>query len=452
MMGRQIAKRERITAFRLDDYVPATHLLRAIDRFLDFSDLRRGLAGSYSHTGRPSIDPELMLRMLIIGYCYGIRSERRLCEEVHLNLAYRWFCRLGLKDPVPEHSSFSKNRHGRFRDSDAFRQLFEMVLSQCIAQGLVAGEGFAIDASTIRADASRCHSTDEQDPDDWHGGNGISRAVAEYVAALSRDNPGETPIRKLSLTDPAARWTAAPGGPAFFAYSTNYLVDLHAGIIVDVEATPALRSEEVNSTGLMIERVEQRFHIKPQRLVGDTAYGTASLLSWMVNDKGIAPHVPVWDKSDRTNGTLSRGDFTFDPVHDRDLCPAGGYLHTTGNITAEGTILYRASKLDCEHCALKPACCPNTPARKVPRSIHEQAREVARSISHTSAYRDSRRHRKKVEMLFAHLKRILKLDRLRLRGLSGAQDEFLLAATVQNLRRMTKKLVPAPSTGGALIA
>jgi hypothetical protein len=213
-----------------------------------------------------------------------------------------------------------------------------------------------------------------------------------------------------------------------------------------------LRTDEVNSTRRMIDRVEQRFHIKPQRLVGDTAYGTASLFGWMVHDKGIAPHVPVWDKSDRNDGTLSRSDFTFDPVHDRYLCPAGGYLHTTGKTTSADTILYRASKFDCEHCALKPACCPNTPARKIPRSVHEEAREVARSISRTPAYRDSRRHRKKVEMLFAHLKRILKLDRLRLRGLSGAQDEFLLAATVQNLRRMAKNLVPMPITGGALIA
>jgi transposase len=450
MMGRQVAKRERITAFSLEGYVPSNHLLRSIDRFLDLSDLRHRLAAFYSHTGRPSIDPELMMRMLIIGYCYGIRSERRLCEEVHLNLAYRWFCRIGLKDSVPEHSSFSKNRHGRFRDSAAFRRLFEMVLSQCIAQGLVAGEGFAIDASTIRADASRCHSTDGKEPDDWHDGSGTSRAVSEYVVALNSDNPGEPPARKLSLTDPAARWTAAPGGPAFFAYSTNYLVDLYAGIIVDVEATPAFRTDEVNSTRLMIERVEQRFHLKPQRLVGDTAYGTASLLGWMVNAKGIAPHVPVWDKSERHDGTLSRGDFTFDPVHDRYLCPAGGYLSTTGKITGEEMILYRASKLNCERCALKPACCPNTPSRKIPRSIHEEAREVARSISRTPAYRDSRRHRKKVEMLFAHLKRILKLDRLRLRGLSGAQDEFVLAATVQNLRRMAKRFVSMPSKGGAL--
>ncbi len=184
MMGHQIAKRERIVALSLEDYVPPNHLLRLIDRFLDLRDLRGHLTSFYSNIGRPSIDPELMIRMLIIGYCYGIRSERRLCEEVQLNLAYRWFCRLGLQDAVPEHSSFSKNRHGRFRDSDAFRHLFEMVLSRCIAEGLVGGEGFAVDASTVKADASRQKQSDGRDPDDWHGGGPVSRAVREYVSAL----------------------------------------------------------------------------------------------------------------------------------------------------------------------------------------------------------------------------------------------------------------------------
>jgi len=439
MTGRQIAKRERIVALSLEDYVPANHLLRLIDRFLDLRDLRGHLASFYSATGRPSIDPELMIRMLIIGYCYGIRSERRLCEEVQLNLAYRWFCRLGLQDPVPEHSSFSKNRHGRFRDSDAFRHLFEMVLSRCIAEGLVGSEGFAIDASTVRADASRQKRSDENDHDDWPGGGPLSSAVKEYVYALEAANPPDT-ARKISLTDPAARWTAAPGGPAFFAYSTNYLIDLQAAIIMDVEATPALRSDEVACTRTMIDRVEQRFGIRPHRLVGDTAYGTAALLGWLVNDKQIEPHVPVWDKSERQDGSLSRSEFTYDSEQDCYRCPSGVLLRTTGQVTTNDTLLYRASKFDCDGCARKPVCCPNTPSRKIPRSIHEAARDVARSIGQTAEYRDSRRHRKKVEMLFAHLKRILKLDRLRLRGINGAHDEFLLAATVQNLRRLAKTL------------
>ena len=155
MMGQNGGNQNRLFySFNLEDHVPANHLLRGIDQFLDLTCLRGHLAPFYSHTGRPSIDPELMMRMLIVGYCFGIRSERRLCEEVHLNLAYRWFCRLGLDGAVPDHSTFSKNRHGRFRESDLLRRLFETVLQRCIDEGLVGGEGFAVDASLIRADAS----------------------------------------------------------------------------------------------------------------------------------------------------------------------------------------------------------------------------------------------------------------------------------------------------------
>jgi IS5 family transposase len=174
-----------------------------------------------------------MVRMLIVGYCFGIRSERRLCEEVHLNLAYRWFCRLGLEDRVPDHSTFSKNQHGRFRDSDALRHVFESVLRLCMTKGLVGGEGFAVDASIIKADANRARGVSSTEVIDWSRGDGLSRAVREYLEALEQNNPageeGEetsefaesaATVKNISATDPAARWTAAPGGPAFYAYST----------------------------------------------------------------------------------------------------------------------------------------------------------------------------------------------------------------------------------------
>ena len=261
-------------SFKLDDHVPADHLLRGIDRCLDLGDLRRQLAPFYSHTGRPSVDPELMMRMLIVGYSFGIRSERRLCEEIHLNLAYRWFCRLGLEDAVPDHSTFSKNRHGRFRESSAFRHVFESVVERCMKEGLVGGEGFAVDASVIKADANRSRSMAREEAEDLRDPRHATRAVREYLAALdAQGEPGTAPA-SISPTDPAARWTAV-GGPAFYAYSTNYLVDVQAGIIVDVEATPALRTDEVNSTRTMIERVEKRFDLKPERLIGDMAYGSA---------------------------------------------------------------------------------------------------------------------------------------------------------------------------------
>jgi len=168
--------------------VPPDHLLRGIDRCLDVGALRGHLAPFYSHTGRPSIDPELMLRMLIIGYCFGIRSERRLCEEVQLNLAYRWLCRLGLEDEIPDHSTFSKNRQGRFRQSDTFRFVFERVLLRCIDAGLVGGEGFAIDASVIKADANRTRGVSGAEFAYADHTRQTTRAVREYLGALDDTN------------------------------------------------------------------------------------------------------------------------------------------------------------------------------------------------------------------------------------------------------------------------
>ncbi len=219
MMGsRQVEQGALFYNFSIDAHVPSDHLLRSIDRFVDLSELRRDLAPFYSTIGRPSIDPELMIRILIIGYCFGIRSERRLCEEVHLNLAYRWFCRLGLDGHVPDHSTFSKNRHGRFRESNLLRRVFETVLRRCIREGLVGGETFAIDASLIKADANRQNGIE--------GENGLpaeatGRAVEEYLAVLNDAAFGaatDVTPKFVSPADPAARWTGAHGGQAFFAY------------------------------------------------------------------------------------------------------------------------------------------------------------------------------------------------------------------------------------------
>lgn len=256
MLGpRQEAQAALFYEFSLEDHVPQDHLLRSIDRFVDLSDIRQFLAEFYSHTGRPSIDPELLIRMLLVGYCFGIRSERRLCEEVHLNLAYRWFCRLDLSDPIPNHSTFSKNRHGRFRESKLLRHLFEKTVARCIEEGLASGQRMAVDASLIEADANKQNSTPKKE----------------------------------------------------------------------------------------------------------------------------------WDAS-----TIDIAD-----------------------------------------------------ARKITREEHEDARQVARDLAKTEEYQIAMKLRKKVEMLFAHLKRILGLGRLRLRGPCGAKDEFLLATTAQNLRKLAK-ILPAP--------
>jgi len=297
MMGeRTVAQEALFYSFSLERHVPADHLLRAIDRFVDLSGIREELKPFYSETGRPSIDPELMIRMLIIGYCMGIRSERRLCDEVHLNLAYRWFCRLGLDGDVPDHSTFSKNRHGRFRDSDLLRRVFETTVARCMAEGLVGGEGFAVDASLIRADANRQTGgpgSDGVPPD------ADSRAVREYLAVLDDAAFGAaTPVvpKYLAPADPASRWTSAHRGPAFYAHSTNYLIDLDHAVIMDVEASTAVRQAEVTACKRMIARVQDRFGVWLERLAADTAYGSAEMLAWLVHERDIQPHIPVFDK------------------------------------------------------------------------------------------------------------------------------------------------------------
>lgn len=457
MMGsRQEAQGALFYEFSIEAHIPPDHMLRSVDRFVDLNSIRQHLAPFYSSTGRPSVDPELMIRMLLVGYIMGIRSERRLCEEVHLNLAYRWFCRLDLTVPVPDHSTFSKNRHGRFRDSNLLRHLFETVVARCLAEGLASGQRLAADASIIAADANRQNSTSKSD---WQSGSiepmDAPRAVREYLETLDDAAFGAASLVEPKFTshsDPASQWTGARGGPAYFAYSTNYLIDTDNGVILDVEATRSIRQAEVGSVRTMIDRVNDIFGIAPERLIADTAYGTGVMLDWLDRQRGIAPHIPVFDKSGRRDGTFERADFAYDGERDVYTCPGGKELKQSRRTFTkprekkpdeDGMLRYRASKADCDACDLKARCCPKEPSRKILRSTFEPSRDRARAIAQTTDYAISCKLRKKVEMLFAHLKRILGLNRLRLRGPSGARDEFHLAATAQNLRKLAK-LLPIP--------
>ena len=455
MMGRLNHDQGRLFySFCLEEAVPEDHLVRQVAAVLDLSWVHGELAPHYPNNGRPSIDPELMIRMLIIGYVFAIRSERALCRDVQVNLAYRWFCGLSIEDKIPDHSAFSRGRNERFRDSDIFRRVFEHVVETCIAAGLVGGEGFAVDASLIVADANKQRSIPGAEWNKERAAKDASRAVKEYLATLDDAAFGaasEVTPKFVSPSDPAAQWTGAMRGPAFFAYADNYLVDVKFGVIVDVKATRAIRQAEVGAAKTMIGRTEERFGLKPERLAADSAYGSAATLNWIVNEKGIAPHIPVIEKSKREDGSLSREDFTFDQDRNVYVCPQGKLLHTTGRIHDSDVLLYRARASDCGPCPLKPKCCPKAPERKIPRSIHEDARDVARALAVTPVFEQSRRNRKRVEMLFAHLKRILRLGRLRLRGPRGAQDEFTLAAIAQNLRRLARLIVrPPPAIEGSL--
>src|SRR5262252_5989281 len=457
MMGRLNRDQGQLFySFCLDEIVPDDHQVREIAAVLDLSWVHGELARYYSPLGRPSIDPLLMIRMLIVGYVFGIRSERLLCREVQVNFAYRWFCGLSIEDKIPDHSAFSRARNERFRDSAIFRRVFERVVEACIAAGLVGGEGFAVDASLIVADANKQRSIPGSEWKKPSDPETASRAVKEYMATLDDAAFGaasEVTPKFVSPSDPAAQWTGAMRGPAFFAYADNYLVDVKSGIIMDVEASRAIRQAEVGAAKTMIERTEQRFDIKPERLAGDTAYGSGANLNWLVNESKIAPHIPVVDKSKREDGTFSREDFTFNKGRNVYICSAGKILTTTGKVATDGeTLYYRARTRDCRSCPLKSQCSPKAPLRRIPRSIYEEARDVARALAKTEAFERSRRDRKRVEMLIAHLKRIFRLGRLRLRGPCGAQFEFTLAAIAQNLRRLAKLVVRPPPVAKACFA
>jgi len=442
MMGRLNRDQDQLFyAFNLDEAVPDDHLVRKIAAVLDLSWLHSELKPYYSNIGRPSIDPELMVRMLIVGYVFAIRSERQLMREVQVNLAYRWFCGLGIEDKVPDHSAFSRARNGRFRQSDLLRTVFERIVGDCITSGFIGGDGFAVDASLIEADANKCRALPGTEWNNDIDAETTRRAVKDYLATLDDAAYGAaSPVtpKFVAPSDPAAQWTGAKKSKAIFAYADNYLIDTQHGIIMDVEATRAIRQAEVGAARTMIRRTEQRFGIKPNWLAGDTAYGTADNLNWLVNDNNIEPHIPVMDRSKRHDGTFSRADFAFDGETNTYICPAGKTLKQVGQHYADNALRYFADRSDCKACPLKDCCCPNAVRRKVTRSIYEPARDIARAISKTKAYEETRRHRKKVEMAFAHLKRILKMGRLRLRGPTGVQDEFTLAAIAQNLRKMTK--------------
>ncbi|MEE9183020.1 MAG: IS1182 family transposase [Acidimicrobiia bacterium] len=453
MMGEQSKSEALFYYFKLEDHVPQTHLLRLIDRYVDFGFLRQRLRPLYSETGRPSVDPEVLLRMLLIGYLYGITSERRLCEDVGMHLAYRWFLGLGFDQAVPHHSTFSKNRHGRFKESELFRNLFEEIVGRCLAAGLVEGESFSVDGSLIEADAGRASRVRR---DELAEVAKVSHTVRQYLAEIEAENPvsegdesddddasgaGCSADGKaggtVSKSDPDATW-AAKNGPAKFAYYDNYLIDNAHGVIVGVEATAARFSEEVRAARAMLERTERTFGLRPSSLGADKAYGSGAFLAWL-QTQGIQPHIPVIDRRGQTQGRFSRDRFTYDGEADVYICPEGETLAYVGIDAQSQANIYRASPNRCRGCPQKNAC-TRGPCRKLSVSWHEPARQSVRELAKTEAYQRSRRQRYKVERLFGELKTRINLRRLRLRRLRNASEQFLMAATAQNLKRLVKHL------------
>ena len=438
MMGKQDRSESLFYYFRLEDQIPPDHLLRLIDRYVDLSFVRERLKGFYSSTGRPSIDPEVLLRLLLVGYLYGITSERRLIEEVRMHLAYRWFTRLGFEQEVPDHSTFSKNRHGRFRQSGVFREVFEIIVGRCREAGLVEGQSLVVDGSMIRADASgESRVPRERLPEVAQ----VSRTVRQYLQELERENPAtDMEQDKVSTTDPDAAW-CSKGGPARMAYFDHYLMDASSRVIVEVEATPAGYPQEARAAKKMMERM-QKLGQRPRSLRGDMGYGKGEFLAWLLS-QGVEPHIPPKDHRHRIQAEITQEDFRYEAKENVYYCPEGKVLTYVGPARSNQAHLYRSTQEQCQGCPLK-ARCTSGRYRTIAVSWHEPARQVVRSLVGTPAYQQSHRARYRVEALFAELKQRMGLHRVRLRRLWNVAEQFQLAATAQNIKRLVRFLAQSP--------
>jgi transposase len=438
MMGRHSRAESLFYYFRIEDQVPENHLLRLIDRHVSFEFVRETLRDSYSETGRPSIDPEVLLRILLLGYLYGITSERRLVDELRMHLAWRWFTGLGFDQEIPDHSTFSKNRHGRFQQSNLFQELFERIVDQCINAGLVKGENMSVDGSLILANAN----TDSRLPrEQLAEAAKVNYGARKYLEELEQQNGDGEPVHqqeKVSTTDPDATYATKHGRPAELGYFNNYLIDNQSCVIVGVQATSARLSQESAAARDMITRFYERQGRYPQSVAADTTYGNGEMLQWL-DDRAIKPFIRVKESPNPTKDLYGIEKFTYLPEQDCYICPEGKPLKYVGINKLNRVHTYHSTAKRCRGCAQKPQCTRGK-YRMINIHVCEGARQKAYELAKTPEFAVARRERRKVEALFSELKNQVGLRRLRLRRLKFVREQFYLGAVAQNLKRLMRFL------------
>jgi transposase len=438
MMGHHSRSESLFYYFRIEDQVPENHLLRLIDRYVSFDIVREKLRASYSETGRPSIDPEVLLRILLLGYLYGITSERKLVEELRMHLAWRWFTGLGFEQEIPHHSTFSKNRHGRFQESNLFQELFEHIVEQCIAAGLVEGTQMSVDGSFVMANAShRSRIPREQLAETAH----VNYGARKYLQELEQENGNGEPIHqqdKVSTTDPDSTFLTKGNRAAELGYFDNYLIDNKSCVIVGVQGTAARLSQESAAAREMIDRYYERHGRRPQAVAADNTYGNGELLQWLV-DRGITPYIRVKEYPNLTPDLYGIEKFTYVPEENHYLCPAGKPLNYVGINKRNRVHRYYSTVKRCRGCEQKPQC---TRGQFRTIGIHtcDAARQKAYQVAKTPEFAVALRQRRKVEALFSELKNQVGLRRLRLRRIKFVREQFYMAAVAQNLKRLARFL------------
>jgi transposase len=439
MMGQHDRSEALFYYFRLEDQVPETHLLRLIEKHISFEFVRERLKDSYSEMGRPSIDPELLLRILLIGYLYGVTSERKLVEELRMHLGWRWFTGLGFDQEIPHHSTFSKNRHGRFQESKLFEELFEQIVLQCVEVGLVQGQHLSVDGSFVEANAAKESRIPRQQLAEAAQ---VNQTVRQYLVELEQQNPVEEPVHQqdqVSTTDPDSTYATKGGTPARLGDYDNYLVDNPSCVIVGVQATAARMSQETVAAQDMLTRFAAWQGREPESVAADTTYGNGEFLQWLA-DRNVTAYMHTRDSALRKNNPgYGPERFTYQPESNSYRCPAGEQLNYVGLNVRNRAHAYIGSAKRCGACSQKAQCTTGR-YKYLAIHIHEPVRQRARELAQTPEFARAQRQRKKVEALFAQLKTQIGLRRLRLRRMKFVREQFWLAATVQNIKRLVRFL------------
>jgi transposase len=454
VIGEKKKSKELFYYLSPEELIPENHILRLINRYVDFSFIRPKVEHLYSHTGRPSVDPDVMMRMLLLGYLFGITSERRLCEEVGMHMGYRWFVGLSLEEKIPDHSTFSKNRHGRFKQSGIYQQIFDQIVHQCIEKCLVKGDHLTVDSTLVKANASFKNLEPIV----------VSLKPEQYIEKVDKENPvSEKPESEhpevwepkddfahsgvkisnkthRSRIDPDSRIARKSNfSETYLGHGVTYVMDNKSRVIVGADRNLPNRNADAKTAVELVGRLKWNYHLTPRTLGADKGYATGVFVHWLL-EQNVQPHVPIMDSRSRNDkGIYSIEQFQYQDDKDEFICPQGKTLRYWGIQQHSKQHAYRASPSDCRQCPVK-AQCTRASYRSLSYHIYESSIEIARRLTQTRGYRISQRMRKRIEELFGEAKECMGMRRMKFRGALFAREQVLLTATAQNIKRMVRLL------------
>ena len=448
MMDREHGAQQKLLCVTMESLMPEKHFLRDLDRLIDFSFVYDKVESLYSHTGRRSVDPIVIVKMMLLGYLYGIDSERRLEQEVQINIAYRWFLGIDLDESVPDHSTFSQLRRRKFNGTSLFEDIFEQVVRLCIDKGLITGKLLLTDSTHVRANARNdlYETVTVEDEPSAYIKRLNKKAVEEGLLTEDYEDhiKPKTKEIKQSTIDPESGYMHRPGKPNGFYYLSHQTCDSENGLITDVFVTPG----NVRDSSPHSERVRyqiDKYGFQTEAVCADKGYDSSEIRADMLK-RGIQTYIPKVEHSSK-EGRFQLSDYKYDESSDSYRCPTGQTLPYKYFDHRSGGKVYYSSDVVCRDCQYRDKCISGKSKRKlIMRKQTQSAYDSQCEKNNTLEYLAAMRLRQIwCEGNFSHQKANHNLRRVRTRGLGNASMHCLLSATAFNLKRMVRLLTrPLP--------